>query len=56
MKCNLIIINHDNQTINIRSEAVEASESVELLGIKIDKYLNFTKGYAYFHLVLFVRM
>ena len=32
----------DNQTINVGSEAVESSEAVELLGIKIDSTLNFT--------------
>ena len=41
-KCHLIIANHDNQSINIGSETIVASEAVELLGIKIDKNLNFT--------------
>ena len=40
-KCHLIIANHDNHTINVGSEAVESSEAVELLGIKIDSNLNF---------------
>ena len=41
-KCHLIIANQNNQTINLGPEAVESSEAVELLGIKIDKNLSFT--------------
>ena len=41
-KCHLIIANHNNQTINLGAEAVESSEALELLGIKIDKNHSFT--------------
>ena len=42
-KCHLIIANQENIHINIGSEIIESSESVELLGIKIDKNLNFNE-------------
>ena len=41
-KCHLIVSHLENEYINIGSEVIESSESVELLGIKIDKSLNFT--------------
>ena len=41
-KCHLIVARLENEYINIGSEVIKSSESVELLGIKIDKSLNFT--------------
>ena len=41
-KCHLIIANHGNHHIHVGSEVVDASEEVDLLGIKIDKNLTFT--------------
>ena len=46
-KCHLIIANKENEFINIgseviQSEVIKSSESVDLLGITIDKNLNFT--------------
>ena len=40
-KCHLIIANQDNISITLGNECIEAEDSVELLGIKIDKNLNF---------------
>ena len=42
-KCHLIIANQDNEYINVGSEIIESSDSVVLLGIKIDKNLSFTE-------------
>ena len=36
-KCHLIIANKENEFINIGSEVIQSSESVDLLGITIDK-------------------
>ena len=41
-KCHLIIANKENEFIKIGSEVIQSSESVNLLGITIDKNLNFT--------------
>ena len=43
-KCHLIIANKENEFIKIKigSEVIQSSESVDLLGITIDKNLNFT--------------
>ena len=40
-KCHLIVANQDNISITLGNEYIEAEDSVELLGIKIDKNLNF---------------
>ena len=35
-KCHLIVANQDNISITLGNECIEAEDSVELLGIKID--------------------
>ena len=39
-KCHLIVANQDNISITLGNECIEAEDSVELLGIKIDKNFN----------------
>ena len=39
--CHRIVANQDNISITLGNECIEAEDSVELLGIKIDKNLNF---------------
>ena len=41
-KCHLIVANQDNISITLRNECIETEDSVELLGIKIDKILTLT--------------
>ena len=40
-KCHLFVANKDNLTINLSCETIKSSDSVKLLGITIDKQLNF---------------
>ena len=40
-KCHLIVANQDNISITLGNECIEAEDSVELLGKKIDENLNF---------------
>ena len=40
-KCHLLVATNDNVSVNIETEIIESSNSVELLGIKIDNKLNF---------------
>ena len=40
-KCNLLVINHENVSVNLGSENISCSSSVDLLGIQIDDNLNF---------------
>ena len=40
-KCHLFVANKDNLTINLGCETIKSSDSVKLLGITIDKQLNF---------------
>ena len=40
-KCHLFVANKDNLTINLGCETIKSSDSVKLLGIIIDKQLNF---------------
>ena len=40
-KCHLIVANQENVSITLGQETIEASDSVVLLGINIDKKLNF---------------
>ena len=42
-KCHLIVCNANNASINLENEIIDASDTVELLGIKIDKDLKFTE-------------
>ena len=42
-KCHLIVANHDDISITLGNECIEAEDTVEPLGIKIDKYLNFNE-------------
>ena len=42
-KCHLIVANQDNISITLGNECTEAEDSVEFLGIKIDKNLNFNE-------------
>ena len=42
-KCHCIVATQENTYINIGSEVVESSDSVELLGVLIDKNLNFNE-------------
>ena len=42
-KCHLIVANQDNISITLGNECIEAEDSVELLGITIDKNLNFNE-------------
>ena len=40
-KCHLIVANQDNISITLGNQCIEAEDSVELLGIKIDTNFNF---------------
>ena len=40
-KCNLIIINNENNIIKLKGEEIRGKKSVKLLGITIDNKLNF---------------
>ena len=40
-KCNLIVNSSENVTINVNGNTIKSSEKVKLLGINIDKKLNF---------------
>ena len=42
-KCHLIVAKQDNISINLGKEYIEAEDSVELLGIKLDKNINFNE-------------
>ena len=42
-KCHLIVCNQDNVCVTLEKETNKNSNSVELLGIKIDAKLNFTE-------------
>ena len=42
-KCHLIVANRENDSITLNNEVIDASDTVELLGIKIDKNLNFNE-------------
>ena len=41
-KCHLIVCNKDDLSVKLGNETIQSSDSVELLGITIDKNLNFT--------------
>ena len=42
-KCHLIVANEENVSITLGQETIESSDSVVLLGINIDKKLNFSE-------------
>ena len=42
-KCHLIVCNEENVSVTLRNKTISAAETVELLGVKIDKNLNFTE-------------
>ena len=42
-KCKLIVANTDKVSLNLGNEFMEASSTVELLGIKLDKNLDFNE-------------
>ena len=42
-KCKLIIANHEYTNLTLGNESIEASSTVELLGIKFDNNLNFNE-------------
>ena len=42
-KCHLIVANTDNVSVALGNEVIETSDTVELLGLKIDKNLNFSE-------------
>ena len=42
-KCHLIVANTDNVSVALGKEVIETSDQVELLGIKLDKNLNFSE-------------
>ena len=41
-ECHLIVCNHDNLSVKLGKEKIKSANSVKLLGITIDKNLNFT--------------
>ena len=41
-KCHLLICNHDQGSVTLGHEKIEATNSVKLLGVTIDNKLNFT--------------
>ena len=41
-KCHLKVCNHNQLSVTLGKEKIETSDSVELLGVMIDKNLNFT--------------
>ena len=42
-KCNLFVPNKENVVVNIGNETIESTNSIDLLGIKIDSKLNFSE-------------
>ena len=42
-KCHLFVPNEDNVVINIGNETIESTNSIDLIGIKIDSKLNFNE-------------
>ena len=46
-KCHLIIANQENVSVTLGNEIIEATNSVELLGVKIDKNLDLNDHVSY---------
>ena len=42
-KCHLLVINHENTSVNLGNQNISCSSTVDLLGIKIDDKLNFNE-------------
>ena len=42
-KCHLIVTNHVGDSVTLGNETIEATDSVDLLGITIDSNLNFNE-------------
>ena len=42
-KCHLIVSNQDNVSVTLGNEIIEATDSVDLLGVTIDRSLNFNE-------------
>ena len=42
-KCHLIVCNHENVSVTLGNQIIHTTDLVELLGIKIDKNLNFSE-------------
>ena len=42
-KCHLIVTNEDRVSVTLGNETIEATDSIDLLGIKIDSNLNFNE-------------
>ena len=42
-KCHLIVCNQEQLTVTLGNESIDSTNSVELLGVTIDKTLNFTE-------------
>ena len=42
-KCKLIVANHEYISLTLGNESIEASSTVDLLGIKFDNNLNFNE-------------
>ena len=40
-KCHLIVVNKENISLNLECDTIESSNTVKLLGVYIDKQLNF---------------
>ena len=40
-KCHLLVANHSGQSLNLENNMIQSSDSVKLLGVIIDKQLNF---------------
>ena len=46
-RCHLIVANNDNISVSLGNEIIESSNSVELLGVTIDKNVNFIEHVSY---------
>ena len=46
-KCHLLIANQENVSVALGHEIIEATNSVELLGVKIDKNLDLNDHVSY---------
>ena len=42
-KCHVLVLNHENVSVNLGSENISCSSSVDLLGIQINENLNFNE-------------
>ena len=42
-KCHLIVCNQENVSVKLGNETIHTTDLVDLLGVKIDKYLIFSE-------------